>query len=62
MGGVVFVTTFIPTNVSATDLCDAGGTGYLYVFDYQCAAFSTRLQPDNGHLTDRRVIRDATQR
>ena len=37
-GGVVFFTSFVPSALStATSAsCQAGGTGYLYLFDYCC--------------------------
>ncbi len=37
-GGVVFFTTFVPSalSVATSASCQAGGTGYLYAFDYCC--------------------------
>jgi len=44
-GGLVFVTSFTPTNTAATDLCQAGGAGYLYAFDYMCKPFPFGFSP-----------------
>jgi len=45
-GGVVFVTSFIPTT---NDPCQAGGSGFLYAFDYLCRPFAKGFLPiDQG--------------
>ena len=48
-GGLVFFTSFTPTNTASTDACQAGGTGYLYAFDYQCGAFPQGFLPIQDH-------------
>jgi hypothetical protein len=49
-GGVVFFTTFVPSGLSTTSTttsasCQAGGTGYLYAFDYCCGQTDPAGQP-----------------
>ncbi len=45
----MFFTSFTPTNTASTDACQAGGTGYLYAFDYQCGAFPQGFLPIQDH-------------
>jgi len=45
-GGVVYVTTFVPTT---NDPCQSGGSGYLYAFDYQCRPIF-RVPPEGTRL------------
>ncbi len=48
-GGLVFFTSFSPTaanpGANQNDLCQAGGTGYLYVLDYMCQPFTAGFYP-----------------
>ncbi len=40
-GGLVFATSFLPS----MSPCDYTGTGYLYIFDYQCKFFTVNFNP-----------------
>ena len=44
-GGIVFFTTFTPTVTTGADVCQAGGTGYLYAFDYECKPWPVGFLP-----------------
>ncbi|MGO9116404.1 MAG: hypothetical protein ACLQPD_02210 [Desulfomonilaceae bacterium] len=48
----MFFTSFTPSTTVATDVCQAGGTGYLYALDYECQAFPAGFSP----FTDATVI------
>ena len=41
----MFFTTFTPSVTEGADVCQAGGTGYLYVFDFQCQPFPAGFLP-----------------
>lgn len=51
-GGYVFFTTYIPrqqvTTTGCTTTAAGVGSGFLYVFDYRCRAFSDNPVPDLG--------------
>jgi type IV pilus assembly protein PilY1 len=44
-GGIVFFTTFTPSVITGADVCQAGGSGYLYAFDYQCQPWPPNFLP-----------------